>query len=53
MSSELKKGDKFDLPEVPHDGHRTSADDSEFSRQKALAEQIMHDEREVLRELAR
>ena len=53
MSREVKRGDKFDLPEVPHDGPRTAADDPECARQKALAEEIMRDDREVLRELAK
>ncbi len=53
MSREAKKGDKLDLPGVPHDDPRTAADDPECARQQALAEEIMRDDREVLRELTK
>ena len=52
MSREVKKSDKFELPEVPHDGPRTTADDPECARQTALAEEIMREDHEVLRKLA-
>ena len=51
MSRKVKRSDKVDLPEVPHDGARTTPDDPDFARQEALAKKIMRDDREVLRKL--
>ena len=53
MSSEAKKGDKVESPEVSEGVPPTVPDDPEFARQKALAEEIMKDDSEVLSKLAR
>ena len=49
----VKKGDILYLTEVPSGGLRLTPYDPEFSRQMALSEEIMHDDREVLRALAK
>ena len=49
----VKKGDTLFLTEAPDGGYRLTPYDPEFARQMALAEEIMHDDREVLRALAR
>lgn len=48
----VKKGDMLYLTEAPGGGMRITPYDPEFERQMQLAEQIMHDDREVLRALA-
>ena len=48
----VKKGDTLFLTEAPDGGYRITPYDPEFKRQMALAEGIMHDDREVLRTLA-
>jgi putative addiction module antidote len=48
----LEKGDSVHLTESP-DGFRVTAYDPEFERQMALAENIMKNRRNVLRELAK
>ena len=53
MSNEVKKGDTNKPTETSNSGSRPAPNDPEFARQKALAEEIMHDDREVLRELAK
>ena len=53
MSSEVKKGDSPDLPKTPGDDQRPPSDASDDARQKALAEEIMRADREVLKQLAK
>ena len=48
----VKKGDSLYLTEAP-DGYRITPYDPEFERQIELAEDIMHDDREILKALAR
>ena len=45
----VRKGDTLFLTEAPDGGFRITAYDPDFERQIALAEDIMHDDREVLR----
>lgn len=47
-----KKGDTLFLTETPS-GVRLTAYSPEFERQMALAEEIMHDDKDVLRALAK
>ena len=49
----VRKGDTLYLTEAPDGGYRLTPYDPDFARQIALAEDIMHDDREVLRALAR
>ncbi len=49
----VRKGDILYLTEAPGGGYRLTAHDPEFARQMAHAEEIMHDDREVLRALAK
>ena len=49
----VKKGDILYLTEAPGGGFRLPPYDTEFSRQMALDEEIMHENREVLRALAK
>lgn len=49
----MRKGDTLFLTEAPDGGFRITAYDPDFERQMALAEDIMHDDREVLRALAK
>ena len=49
----VKKGDTLYLTEAPDGSYRLTPYDPEFARQMALAEDIMHSDREVLRALAR
>lgn len=49
----VKKGDTLYLTETPDGGYRLTPYSPEFERQMALAETIMHDDREVLRQLAK
>jgi putative addiction module antidote len=48
----VKKGDSLYLTEAP-DGYRLTPYDPEFERQIQLAEDIMHDDREILKALSR
>jgi putative addiction module antidote len=48
----VKKGDFLYLTEAP-DGYRITPYDPEFERQMNLAEEIMHDDREVLKALSK
>ncbi len=48
----LKKGDKVFLTEAPG-GYRLTPYDPDFERQMNAAEQIMHDDRDVLRALSK
>ena len=49
----VKKGDKLYLTEAPGNAFRLTPYDPEFARQMELAEQVMHEDREVLRALAK
>ena len=49
----VKKGDTLFLTEAPDGGYRLTPYDPEFARQMGLAEEIMPDDREVLRALAK
>ena len=49
----VKKGDTVYLTEAPDGGYRLTAYNPDFERQMALAEDIMHDDRDVLRALAK
>ena len=49
----VRRGDKVYLTEAPGGGYRLTPYDPDFGRQMALAEDIMHDDREVLRALAK
>lgn len=48
----VKKGDFLFVTEAPG-GYRLTPYDPEFERQMTLAEDIMHDDRDVLRALSR
>lgn len=47
----VREGDKVYLTEAP-DGYRISQYDPEFARQMEVAEQVMRENRDVLRKLA-
>lgn len=49
----VEKGDTLYLTEAPDGGYRLTPYDPEFERQMTLAEEVMHDDREVLRALAK
>ena len=49
----VKKGDTLYLTETPDGGYRLTPYSPEFACQMSLAEEIMHDDREVLRALAK
>ena len=49
----VRKGDTLYLTEAADGGYRLTPYDPEFGRQMALAEDIMHSDREILRALAR
>ena len=49
----VKKGDTVYLTEAPDGGYRLTPYNPDFQRQMALAEQIMRDDRDVLRALAK
>lgn len=53
MSREVKKGSTPGLPKLPDSDQERPSDDPEVARQEALAEEIMRDDREVLRALAK
>jgi putative addiction module antidote len=48
----LHKGDMVYLTETP-DGYRLTPYNPDFERQMRLAEKIMHEDRELLRQLAK
>ena len=48
----VQKGDVLYLTEAPDGAMRITPHNPEFLRQMALAEQIMHDDRDMLRALA-
>ena len=49
----VKKGDTLYLTEAPGGGFRLTPYNPDFERQMSLAEDIMHDDREILRALAK
>jgi putative addiction module antidote len=49
----VRKGDALFLTEAPDGGYRLTPYDPEFERQMSLADDIMHQDREVLRALAK
>ena len=49
----VKKGDIVYLTEAPEGGYRLTPYNPDFERQMKLAEDIMHDDREILRALAK
>jgi putative addiction module antidote len=48
----IQKGDTIYLTEAPDGGYRLTPYNPDFHRQMARAEQIMHDDRDMLRALA-
>ena len=49
----LQKGDTVYLTEAPDGGYRLTPYNPDFARQMTLAEAIMHDDRDILRALAK
>ncbi len=49
----VQKGDTVYLTEAPDGSYRLTPYNPDFERQMALAEEIMHDDREILRALAK
>ena len=49
----VQKGDTLYLTESPDGGYRLTPYDPDFGRQMKLAEDIMHDDREILRALSK
>lgn len=49
----VKKGDTVYLTEAPDGGYRLTPFNPDFGRQLTLAEEIMHDDRDILRALAK
>jgi putative addiction module antidote len=49
----VKKGDTVYLTEAPEGGYRLTPYNPDFERQMKLAEDIMHEDREILRALAK
>jgi putative addiction module antidote len=49
----VKKGDTLFLTEAPDGGYRLTPSDPDFERQMELAEEIMQDDRDILRTLAK
>jgi putative addiction module antidote len=49
----ISKGDTFYLTEAPDGGYRLTPYNPDFERQMKQAEEIMHDDRDVLRALAK
>lgn len=49
----VQKGDTVYLTEAPGGGYRLSPYNPDFERQMSLAEAIMHDDRDILRALAK
>jgi putative addiction module antidote len=49
----IQKGDTIYLTEAPDGGYRLTPYNPDFQRQMASAEEIMHDDREILRALAK
>ena len=49
----VRKGDTVYLTEAPGGGYRLTPYSPEFERQMALAEEVMHEDRDLLRALAK
>ena len=49
----VQKGDTVYLTEAPDGSYRLTPYDPEFERQMSLAETIMHEDRDILRALAK
>jgi putative addiction module antidote len=49
----IAKGDALYLTEAPDGGYRLTPYDPDFERQMTLAEEIIHDDRDILRALAK
>ena len=49
----VEKGDTLFLTDAPDGGYRLTPYNPDFERQMRLAEEIMHDDREILRALAK
>ena len=49
----IRKGDTLYLTEATDDSYRLTPYNPEFERQMSLAEDIMHEDREILRALAK
>jgi hypothetical protein len=49
----IKKGDTVFLTEAPSGAYRLTPYNPDFERQMTLAEDIMHDDREILRALSK
>lgn len=49
----VQKGDTLYVTEAPGGGYRLTPYNPNFERQMSLAEEIMHDDREILRALAK
>lgn len=49
----VKKGDTLYLTEAPDGAFRLTPYNPDFERQMSLAEDIMHEDREILRQLAK
>lgn len=49
----VQKGDTLYLTEAPDGGYRLTPYDPGFERQMSLAEDIMHEDRDILRTLAK
>ena len=49
----VSHGDTICLTRAPDGGYRLTHSDPDFTRQMALAEQVMQEDREVLQELAK
>ncbi len=53
LKLKVKKGDTVYLTEAPDGGYRLTPFNPDFERQLILAEDIMHDDRDILRALAK
>jgi putative addiction module antidote len=49
----IQKGDTIYLTEAPDGAYRLTAFNPDFERQMKLAEEIMHEDKEILRALAK
>jgi putative addiction module antidote len=49
----IQKGDSVFLTEAPDGGYRLTPYNLDFERQLSLAEEIMHEDRDILRALAK
>ena len=49
----VRKGDTLYLTEAPDGSYRLTPYDPDFERQMSLADEIMHEDREILRALAK